>query len=157
MLWRKFDPSKCIKEISMLEVVLSASRSRLDVAMSIRRDRRVYLEYFYKVSIPSAMVGLPLTPLTMSNMFINDTFIAIRKALKKLRRILKDLVRQRLVDPSTANALMKSLDGVEEKMKVADSLPIEKGVEELKSCIDEVLAICSEIKGVLNAVSYGYL
>ncbi len=149
MFWRKPSPSKIFKELTMLEVVLGASRARLDIALNIRRDRRTYMEYFYKVSVPSAMVGLPLTPLTMSNMFVNDTFIAMRRGLKKLRKIVMLLLRERYISPELSERLLNSIKEVEERMKTADSLPVERGIEELKESIDMMLAICAEVKAML--------
>ena len=149
MFWRRPKLDKILKEISMLEVVLSASKARLDVALNIRRDRRTYLEYFYKVSVPSAMVGFPLTPLTMSNMFINDTFILMKKSLKKLRKVVEFLYREHYITPELLESLMNSISEVEERMRAADSLPVEQGVNQLKEGIDEILAICAEVKGLL--------
>jgi len=149
MFWRKVTPSKIAKEISMIEVLLAASRARLDVALNIRKDRKMYLEYFYKVSIPSAMVGLPLTPLAMSNMFVNDTFITMKKVLKKLKKVISMLLQAKMIDPSTAQDLIESIERVHERMKIADSMPIDRGIEELKSCINEILSICSEVKSIL--------
>jgi len=150
---KRFDVDKAIKDLSMLGVVLAASRTKLDMALNIRRDRKTYLEFFYKVSVPSAMVGFPITPVAMSNMFINDAYLAIRKSIKKLQDIASKGYKALNISYAVYNRIITSLSDIESRLKNVDKMQAEQCIEELKKCIDDLMSLCTELLSVLRTTT----
>ncbi len=152
-LFGRFTVSKAIREISMIEVVLAASKAKLDAALNIRRDRKTYLEFFYKVSVPSAMVGFPITPIAMSNLFINDAYSAVRKSIKKLRSIAEKAFRKLNLSFVVYSNVNTKLREVEDRLRSIEALQAEQCVNELMKCIDDLLALCSDMLSALRSAT----
>ncbi len=148
MLFRKTSLSKLLND---LRRDLFAASIKLEAGARIVLDRSNYLRIYRNVTIPSALMGLPITPSTLSGMYLSDALRDLRKVYHILSRIES---RLREEYPEIYALLASSIDDARHELeeslshvKRAESL--EDAIKRLRLCIERVNTLASELKNAL--------
>jgi len=141
---------KALQELRDIQFRLAVSEAQLNMGARIRQDRSEYMNQFYKVSIPSAMMGFPITPLMMSNFYINEAFSNLKRSLKGIRKVLNAVAgRYPYIAPSLAQYL-DQVHELEKELTVIDNMEIGAALRELMNCISRAKELCASLITLLN-------
>jgi len=154
MFWRRsISIGKALQTLKDIQFRLAISEAQLNMGAKIRQDRGEYMNQFYRVSVPSAMIGFPITPLMMSNFYINEAFSNLKRSLKGMKKVLQALSGRY---PFAAPALTPYMDQVKElerELTIIDNMEVNTALRELMNCISRAKELCSSIMATLNEMA----
>jgi len=89
-LWNVLTRRKDLgKELRDINESLYLIKAKIRMAWSFKYDRRKRLDFFYRVTIPAALYGIPVTSDTLGSLYINDVWGSLVKLKKKVKGMLK--------------------------------------------------------------------
>ncbi len=148
MLFKKSNLSKLLNDLHRDSFT---ALIKLEAGARIVLDRSNYLRVYRNVTIPSALMGLPITPSTLSGMYLSDALRDLRKICRTLSRIESRLRKEY---PEIYALIAPNIDSA--KHEIEESLSyvkraenFEEAIKKLKRCIERVNALTLELKNAL--------
>ncbi len=148
MLFKKPSLGKLLTD---LRRDLFTASIKLEAGARIVLDRSNYLRVYRNVTIPSALIGLPITPSTLSGMYLSDALRDLRKIHRTLSRIES---RLREEYPEIYALIASNIDGAKHELEeslnyVKHAKDFEEAIKKLKHCIEKVNTLALELENAL--------
>ena len=121
---------------------------KLEVCIRIVRDRDSYKRIYRNITLPSTLMGIPITPPTLIGIYLTSVLRSLSKAYRILLKIESRLKKSY---PEVYALIASTIDYVKHELERSINIAkqnrnVDEVIKELKNCIERANTAISEIK-----------
>ena len=140
--------------INSLQHQIFLASLKLEVCIKIVQDRDSYKKIYRNITLPSTLMGLPITPPTLVGIYLTSVLRSLSKAY---RIVLKIESRLRNSYPEVYTVIAPTINSIKHELEKSINIAkqshnVNEVIKELKNCIEQTNTAISEIRN--NIPSY---